>query len=196
MQPVTVSILSTASDLCLFFDVTVSMLDEVIERLSHRLLGAVEGPDGFGSSAPSILPINVGCKATQGSLKLPVAGVVSNPDNDGLHTQRRGRSCKSDTGLCIHLYLINTNKDDQCVRRWTKRSMLLLLLSGDYLTRPGLLRSFVTTLYIHGVERLLVASFNSPINKEGYSTWLKPSIDAYSNSVSRIYNHDTERPAS
>ena len=69
-------------------------------------------------------------------LRPPVAGGISNSDNDGLHTQRRGRTYKSDTVLCMHLFRsINTNKDGQCVRRWSKRSILLLLLRGDYLTR-------------------------------------------------------------
>ncbi len=77
MQPITVPISPTASGFCLSFGVSVNVLVEVIERKRHSFLDAVEGPDGFGSSARPILPINVGYKATQGSPRLPIAEGIS-----------------------------------------------------------------------------------------------------------------------
>ena len=77
MQPITVTASPTASGFVISFEISVNMLVEVVERKRHSFLGAVKGPDGFESSARLVLPINVGCKATQCSPRLPIAESIS-----------------------------------------------------------------------------------------------------------------------
>ena len=134
------------------------MLVEAVERK----LGAVKGPDGFESSARTILPINVGCNATQCSPRLP--GYLEIQTMMAcLHTADPGLIDMTPYCACILCKSTNTNEDDQCVRGRTGRRVLLLLNSGEDLTLSDLSRNYITTFYT--VKRSSITSFKNPFDE-------------------------------
>lgn len=68
----------TALPFFLSLGVGVEMWVSVIKRKRHKVLGAVEDPDGLGPSVRPSLPIDVGYKATQGNHWLSLLRVSRN----------------------------------------------------------------------------------------------------------------------